>query len=69
VFIHPEVQKGIEKIMNEQLTRLIDRGLEGTYSSTIAKLMLSSNHGMREKSDVTTDDNPIPLLDYTVKKE
>lgn len=59
---HKEVKQGINEIVNEQLTRLVDCGLEGTYNSTIAKLILSSNHGMREKTDVTTDDQPIPLL-------
>ncbi|MFA5395216.1 MAG: terminase small subunit [Methanogenium sp.] len=66
---HKEVKLGIDKIVNQQLVRLIDRGLEGTYNSTIAKLILSSNHGMKEKSDVTTDNQPIPLLDYITKKK
>lgn len=66
---HKEVKTGIKKILTRQLTRLIDRGLEGTYNPTIAKLILSSNHGMREKSDLTTGDKPIPLLDYITKKK
>ena len=66
---HKEVKKGISKIVSEQLIRLVDCGLEGTYNPTIAKLILSSNHGMRERSDVTTDDEPIPLLDYIAKKK
>ena len=49
----------LEKIKDEQLTRLINKGLSGKYHPVIAKLMLSSNHGMREKSDVTSDDKPI----------
>jgi F0F1-type ATP synthase gamma subunit len=56
---HPEFSNALEKIRTEQLERLVDNGLSGAYNSTIAKLMLSSNHGMREKSDVTTDDKPI----------
>ncbi len=39
--------------------RLIDMGLSGVYNSTIAKLILSSNHGMRERLDKTSDDKPI----------
>ena len=48
---HAEVKGGIDKIITEQLTKLIDNGLQGTYNSTIAKLILSSNHGMREGID------------------
>ena len=32
--------------------RLGESGLSGAYNSTIAKLILSSNHGMHEKSEV-----------------
>lgn len=64
---HPGFAKALEKIRQEQLQRLIDRGLEGSYNPTIAKLILSANHGMRERTDITTDDKPLPLLDYTQK--
>ena len=37
-------------IKREQKSRLVNSGLAGTYNSTIAKLMLSSNHGMVEKT-------------------
>jgi hypothetical protein len=33
---------------------LINKGLRGLYNSTIAKLILSSNHGLREGTDITT---------------
>lgn len=56
---YPEFSHALDKIRNEQSSRLQDNGLAGTYNPTIAKLMLSSNHGMREKSDVTSDDKPI----------
>jgi len=38
---------------------LINKGLKGTYSSTIAKLILSSDHGMKERTDQTSGDKPI----------
>lgn len=41
----------LAKIDAEQQERLIDMGLSGDYNSTIAKLILSSNHGMAEKSE------------------
>jgi hypothetical protein len=50
----------LTKIKTEQQQRLLNNGLAGTYNSTIAKLVLSSNHNMREKSDVTTNDKDLP---------
>lgn len=52
---NPEFAEALELIEVEQLTRLINRGLEGTYNPTIVKLILSSNHGMRENIDATSD--------------
>lgn len=53
---HPEFSNALDDIRQEQQERLINSGLSGEYNSTIAKLILSSNHGMREKSetDITT---------------
>lgn len=60
---NPEFSNSLDEIRVEQKERLINMGLAGEYNSTIAKLILSSNHGMREKSDVTSDDKTIsPLL-------
>lgn len=56
---YPEFLHALDKIRTEQQQRLLDKGLSGDYNPTIAKLILSSNHGMREKSDVTSDDKPI----------
>jgi hypothetical protein len=44
------------KITQEQKKRLVDNGLSGLYNSTIAKLILSSNHGMAEKTELTGKD-------------
>lgn len=49
----------LDKIVTEQKKRLINKGLSGEYNSTIAKLILSANHGMKERSDMTSDDKPI----------
>lgn len=59
----PDFSDALEKIRIEQQERLINMGLSGQYNSTIAKLILSSNHGMREKTetDVTTGGQPIPI--------
>lgn len=48
---YPDFLHALDKIRIEQQKRLINSGLSGEYNSTIAKLILSSNHGMREKTD------------------
>lgn len=45
---HPEFSDALERVKNEQFCRLIDEGLAGRYNSTITKLILSSNHGLKE---------------------
>jgi hypothetical protein len=57
---YPEFSDALNKIRTEQQQRLLNNGLAGTYNPTIAKLVLSANHGMREKSDVTTNDKELP---------
>jgi len=57
-----EFLHALDKIRIEQQNRLINMGLSGEYNPTIAKLILSSNHGMREKSDVTSDGEALPVL-------
>lgn len=61
---HPEFSDALDKIRNEQQERLLNMGLSGDYNPTIAKLVLSSNHGFREKSeqDITSAGKPIPLM-------
>lgn len=53
---YADFSHSLDKILIEQKERLIDMGLSGDYSPTIAKLILSSNHGMKEKTetDITT---------------
>lgn len=58
--IHPEFSNALDKIRIEQQNRLIDKGLSGDYNPVIAKLILSANHGMKEKTDVTTDGKALP---------
>lgn len=48
---HPDFSDALDKIRNEQQERLLNMGLSGDYNSTIAKLVLSANHNMREKSE------------------
>ena len=60
----------LEKIEDEQKNRLIAKGLSGEYNSTIAKLILSANHNMREKSDIESGGKPINIsFDPAFKNE
>jgi len=47
---NPEFQVALEKLAKVQERRLLNSGLSGEYNSTIAKLILSSNHGYAEKT-------------------
>ena len=56
---HPEFLTALRKLQAYQERELINRGLLGTYNSTIAKLILSSNHGMTERIDQTSGNEPM----------
>ena len=60
---HDDFMHALDKIRTEQQQRLINSGLSKEYSSTIAKLILSSNHNMVEKTQADVTHNmPEPLL-------
>lgn len=50
--IHKDFSDAIAKINLEQRRRLLDSGLDWTYNPTIAKLILSVNHWMNEKTEI-----------------
>ena len=49
--VHPSFAVTLSVLKQLSKEMLINKGLNSTYNSTIAKLMLSSNHGMTEKLD------------------
>src|SRR3990167_1705568 len=54
---------GALKILKElQAKQLIDDGIYGgkEVNSTIVKLLLQNNHGMKERTDTTTNDKDLP---------
>lgn len=61
--IYPEFSYALDQIRREQQERLLNKGLSGQYNPVIAKLILSSNHGMRERvdSDLTTKGEQIKV--------
>ena len=65
--IYEDFSNALDLIRIEQKERLINMGLSGDYNPTIAKLMLSANHNMREKSDVTSNDKELPTPILSLK--
>lgn len=55
-----EFLHAVSRIETRQGRELQNGGLTKRFSDKITALLLSSNHGMREKSDVTSDDKPLP---------
>lgn len=55
---YPDFRDIIEELMTQQAAALIENGLDGTYNSTITKLMMGK-HGYKEQSDITTNDKDI----------
>jgi len=46
-----DFKQALERIDQEQFQRLINGGLDGSYNSTITKVLLSANHGIRDGID------------------
>lgn len=49
---HDEMLLAVEELEAEQHDRLVNNGLGGKYNPSIAKLILSSNHGYAENKSV-----------------
>ena len=56
---HPEFLRALRRLHTRQHAELINRGLNGTYNASLAKLILCSNHGHRERSDQTSGNERI----------
>lgn len=71
--LYPEFSGALEKLMLRQATQLINDGIYGgkEVNSTIVKLLLQNNHGMKERVDNTTNDKdlPTPILGGVSKVE
>jgi len=50
--LYAEFSDAIRMIKVKQADRLINNGLSGDYNPLIAKLLLASNHGMADKSEI-----------------
>ena len=49
-----EFCQALERLHTAQEATLINKGLNGSYNSTICKLILCSNHGYRKRADTTS---------------
>lgn len=65
---HDEFSDTLDRIEARQKKVIMEKGMGGEYNNTIGKLILSSNHGMRERNDLTTDDKPIQSNTIVVKR-
>lgn len=67
---HSEFLHTLGIIERKQKEKLIAKGLSGDYNSTIAKLMLSSNHGMKERTEnENTGEVKITITNYGDKED
>jgi hypothetical protein len=66
--IHPEFSATLRKLMQLQAKQLIDDGIYGgkEVNSTIIKLLLQNNHGMKEQTDLTTNGKDLPQTNSIV---
>ena len=64
--VHPEFFGALKKLMQKQAVQLINDGIYGgkEVNPTIVKLLLQNNHGMKERTDTTTNDKDLPQPIY-----
>lgn len=60
---YPKFSVALQKVKTEQKKRLLEKSLDWTYNPTIAKLILSHNHWMRE---TTISENKNETMNYNV---
>jgi len=66
---YPKFSDTLKIIEIRQKQQLIDDGIYGgkEVNSTIVKLLLQNNHGMKERTDQTTNDKELPSPIYNGK--
>lgn len=63
---HEEFFGTLKRLKELQAKQLIDDGIYGgkEVNATIVKLLLQNNHGMKERTDQTTNDKDLPTPIY-----
>ena len=66
---YPMFSATLSRLKKLQAKQLIDDGIYGgkEVNSTIVKLLLQNNHGMKERTDTTTNDKDLPTPIYNGK--
>jgi len=65
---YPDFLGALKIVMVIEKRTLTDKGLLGLYNSTIAKLILSANHGLMERLDTTTGGEKIQQEQLTIEQ-
>jgi len=65
------IKEAINDLEDESLDYLIQNGLKNKLNPLITKLVLASNHGMRDKSDITSGGDKLQtlLVEFINKKD
>lgn len=53
--VHPEFARALDSLLSIQKEWILNEGIAGHYSPVITKLILSANHGMIERKQVTNE--------------
>lgn len=66
--IHPEFSAALTRVDAMQKSQLMDDGFYGgkEVNPRMAQFLLSANHGMKDRSDITSGDKPIPIMSGTI---
>jgi hypothetical protein len=66
--LYPNFSDTLRRIEILQKQQLINDGIYGgkEVNASIVKLILQNNHGMKERTDTTSGDKPLPILDLNV---
>lgn len=66
---HKEFSATFSRLKKIQAEQLINDGIYGgkDVNATIVKLLLQNNHGMKERTDTTTNDKALPTPIYNGK--
>ena len=61
----------LERLKLLQMIQLIDDGIYGGkgVNTTIVKLLLQNNHGMKERTDTTTNNKELPIQVVSYNKK
>lgn len=56
---YPDFAEALEKIRTKQHNLVVNGSLSGYYNPVISKLILTTNHGYRDRVDATSKDQPL----------